>query len=218
MSKKIAVIHTSLTVRENMDKEIRKQIPDADIHNIIDERILADVIEQGGINLDIKRRICLYTLAAESMGADCILNACSSVGEAFDAAVPLVKSLCLKIDQPMAESAVHSGNHIAVYGTVKTTLDPSVRLIQRESEKAGKRVKVTPYLIEGAFQVLADKNVQKHNLMVKEKIMETHEAHDVIVLAQASMAVLIPELTNLNKQILYSMESGVRRMKELLKK
>lgn len=216
--KKIAVIHTSLTVIENMDREIKKQIPDADIHNIIDEKLLSDVIRYGGVNRDIRRRMCLYVQAAESMGADYILNACSSVGEAFDTAEQLTAIPCLKIDQAMAETAVHAGHSVAVYGTVGTTLKPSADLIRKEAEKAGRRVEVTPYLIEGAFQVLAEKNVQKHNQMVKERIIQTHLSHDVIVLAQASMAVLVPELKELGKPILYSMESGIRRLKEELEK
>ena len=44
MKKKIAVIHTSLTIYPSMDQEIRRQISDAEIHNIIDAKILSDVI------------------------------------------------------------------------------------------------------------------------------------------------------------------------------
>lgn len=216
--KKIAVIHTSLTVIENMNREIKQQIPDADIHNIIDEKLLSDVIQNGGVNRDIKRRMCLYVQAAEVMGADYILNACSSVGEAFDAAEQLTAIPCLKIDQAMAETAVRTGCSVAVYGTVATTLKPSADLIKREAQNIGREVEVAAYLVEGAFQVLAERNVKKHNQMVKERIMQTYKPHDVIVLAQASMAVLIPELSGLGKPILYSMESGVKRLKEELGK
>ena len=137
MSKKIAVIHTSLTIFPSMDKEILRQIPDADIHNIIDVKILSDVMKNGGINEDIKKRMTMYVLACESMGADIILNACSSVGEAFDVAKSITTVPCLKIDQAMAEEAVGAGSNIAVYGTVGTTLDPSARLIKRVAAEKG---------------------------------------------------------------------------------
>ena len=68
MGKKIAVIHTSLAIRERLDEEIMRQIPGAEIHNIIDERILSDVMKKG-VDEDICRRISLYILAGESMGA-----------------------------------------------------------------------------------------------------------------------------------------------------
>ena len=44
--------------------------------------------------------------------------------------------------------------------------------------------------------------------------METKERHDVIVLAQASMAVLIPEMKNVTQPVLYSINSGVKRLKK----
>lgn len=219
MKTKIAVIHTSLAIRESVDAEIMRQIPDAEIHNIIDEKILSDVMKNGGINEDIIRRMSLYVLAADSMGADMILNACSSVGEAFDVGKQLTAVPCLKIDQAMAEEAVRLGSRIAVYGTVATTLAPSARLIEAEGRKAGKEITVTRHLIDGAFQVLSEeKNVQKHNQMVLEKILATKDDYDVLVLAQASMAVLIPELGEVKQPVLYSLKCGIERLKEELEK
>lgn len=216
MKKKIAVIHTSLAVRERIDNEIRKQIPDADIHNIIDEKLLSEVMERGGIDSDIIRRMTLYVQAADSMGADIILNACSSVGEAFELAGKLTDIPCLKIDQAMAEQAVALGEKIAVYGTVATTLNPSVRLIQNVAQSMEKQVEVTPYLIDGAFQILQEQGPQKHNEMVLGKILETYDKHDVIVLAQVSMTVLIPEMGEIRQPVLYSVVSGIEKLKKML--
>lgn len=126
--KKVAVIHTSLAVYENMDKQLRQTIPDVEIHNIIDEQMLNDVIRSGGVTPEIMHRMSMYVNAAVDMGADVILNACSSVGEAFDVARQHVSVPTLRIDEPMAEHAVLSGKRIAVYGTVATTLKPSVQL------------------------------------------------------------------------------------------
>lgn len=216
MSKKIAVIHTSLTIYQSVDREILRQIPDADIHNIIDVKLLSDVMKSGGVNEDIKRRMTMYVLAAESMGADIILNACSSVGEAFDAAKSIAKVPCLKIDQAMAENAVLAGSRIAVYGTVGTTLDPSARLIERVAKEQAKDVTVTKYLVDGAFEILAAGDVETHNSMVLKRIMETKDEHDVLVLAQASMAVLIPKLTDVRQPVLFSLVSGISKLKDCL--
>lgn len=217
MSKKIAVIHTSLAIREAVNQQILREIPDADIHNIIDERILQDVVDNQGINASVIKRMCLYTQAAEAMGADAILNACSSVGEAFDVARQLVTIPTLKIDEPMAELAVNSGIRIGVYGTVATTLAPSSRLIENTAKRMNKEVTVVPHLVEGAFKVLSEeKNPEKHNDMVLKEINATHGEHDVIILAQASMAILIPYLRDLGKPVLYSLETGIQRLREAI--
>lgn len=215
--KRVAVIHTSMALYESVGKELRRQIPDVDIHNIIDDRILQDVVDHGGIYPSVVKRMGLYVDAAVAMGADVILNVCSSVGAAFDLARQQTDLPTVRIDEPMAEQAVAQGSNIVVYGTVSTTLMPSCELIERTAREAGLPVQVTPYLIDGAFKVLAEeKNPQKHNQMVLEKIFATHGSHDVIVLAQASMAILVPELQQVDKPVLYSLESGVARVRSVL--
>ena len=214
--RKIAVIHTSLAIRESVDAELKRVIPDCDIHNLIDEKMLQDVVDNGGLNASLIRRMNLYVSAAEAMGADIILNACSSVGAAFDLARRSVSIPTLRIDEPMAEAAVAGGGDIAVYGTVATTLKPSSDLIASVARRSGKSVEVTPFLVDGAFDVLSrEKNVEKHNRMVLERIHATHGRFGAIVLAQASMTVLIPYLQDLGKPVFYSLQSGVARVKEL---
>ena len=81
----------------------------------------------------------------------------------------------------------------------------------------GKPVTVETYLIDGAFQILTvEKDPEAHNRMVLDKIIETHAVHDVIVLAQASMAVLIPQLGDLDKPVLYSLVSGIEGVRQVL--
>lgn len=215
--KKIAVIHTSLAIRESVDAELRRAMPDCEIYNIIDEKMLQDVVDHGGVYPSIIRRMNLYISAAEAMGADAILNACSSVGEAFDLARKTTEVPTLRIDEPMAEMAVESAKRIAVYGTVATTLKPSSELIRRMAREQEKEVTVDSILIDGAFDVLSkEKNVEKHNSMVMERINATQQDYDVIVLAQASMTVLVPLLQSLGKPVLYSLKTGVAKVKEVL--
>lgn len=215
--KKVAVIHTSLAINQSVDRQLRQAIPDVEIHNIIDEQMLNDVIRNGGITPEIVRRMCMYVSIASDMGVDIILNACSSVGDAFDLARQQTRTPTQRIDEPMAEQAVMAGSRIAVYGTVATTLEPSARLIRRTAERMGKPVTVETYLIDGAFQILTvEKDPEAHNCMVLDKIIETHAVHDVIVLAQASMAVLIPQLGDLDKPVLYSLVSGIEGVRQVL--
>ena len=185
--------------------------------NLIEDTMLKEVIASGGLTPEITRRICAYVLQAQSAGADAVLNACSSVAEAIDTARKLTSLPCLKIDEPMAEEAVTLGRSIAVFGTVGTTLAPSSRLIEATAKRLGKNVTVRQYLVEGAFQVLTEeKDPEKHNRMVLDLIRKVEREHDVIVLAQASMAVLIPYVQDLGKPVLYSLKSGISRVKKVL--
>ena len=215
--KKIAVIHTSLAIRDAVDREFQQAMPDCKIYNIIDEKMLQDVVDHGGVYPSIFRRMNMYIAAAEAMGVDAILNACSSVGEAFDMARKTTEIPTFRIDEPMAQLVVDTGKRIAVYGTVATTLKPSSALIRNLAAKQGKEVVVDSILIDGAFDVLSkEKNPEKHNSMVMERINATQQDYDVIVLAQASMTILVPLLQSLGKPVLYSLKTGIARVKEVL--
>ena len=55
--KKVAVIHTSLAIHRSVDDALRMQIPDVEIHNIIDEQMLNDVVKHNGVTPDIIARM-----------------------------------------------------------------------------------------------------------------------------------------------------------------
>lgn len=217
MGKKIAVIHTSFVSVNDLKNLFNEIVPDVKVFNIVDDSLLSEVIEAGGLTNRVTRRICAYALQAESMGVDLIFNQCSSVGEAVDIARRLLEIPYIKVDEPMAEEAVKTGENIAVIATLPTTMDPSVRLIERTAESMGKNVKVKRCLCEGAFDVLIKEgNREKHNQMVMEKINEESKSSDVIVLAQGSMITLLPYLSGVSVPVFTSPRLGVTRVKQLL--
>jgi aspartate/glutamate racemase len=150
------------------------------------------------------------------MGADVLLNACSSVGEAASTARAAISVPIIKIDEVMAQQAVNTGTKIGVVATVRTTLEPTVRLIQAKAAAAGKTIQVTEALADGAFQALLDGKSEVHDDIVKRTIESLADKVDVIVLAQVSMARLIPSLTGMKVPVLASPQSGVQAVRQAL--
>ena len=218
MERKVAVIHTTVVTCDGINSRLKALVPDAEVMNIVDDSLLNDVKKEGMLTKEVTRRLLTYALEAQDWGAELILNACSSVGEGVDVIRPLLKIPYLKIDEPMARIAVEKGEKIAVYGTVKTTLEPSARLISRIAEAEKKKVVVDSYLASDAFEALTvEKNQEKHNQILESLIRDTGNQYDVLVLAQASMSVLIPCLADITKPILSSMDSGVEAAAKVLK-
>ena len=101
---------------------------------------------------------------------------------------------------------------------METTLGPSARLISHIAEAEKKKVVVDSYLASDAFEALTvEKNQEKHNQILETLIRDTGKQYDVLVLAQASMSVLIPCLADITKPILSSMDSGVEAAAKVLK-
>jgi len=215
--KKVYIIHTSLVSHAELNALFAELVPGTKVHNIVDDSLLHDVMQNGGINERIISRMCAYVQAAAANGADLIFNQCSSVGEAADIASNLVAVPVLKVDAPMAEKAVELGTRIGVVATVRSTMKPSCNLVRTKAAEAGKPVEVVEYLVDGALDVLMkENNREKHNAMVLASVRKAEAECDVIVLAQGSMTVLLPELRDVAKPVLTSPRLGVERAGKLL--
>lgn len=215
--KKIYIIHTSLVSHNELNGLFKELAPDVKVNNIVDDSLLQDVMANGGLTPKVIARVCKYVEAAAQNGADLIFNQCSSVGEAIDIAAKLVSVPVVKVDEAMCEEAVILGKRVGVVATVASTMLPSTNLVRRMAKEAGKDVEVVEYLVDGALDILMkENNREKHNALVLEKIRQAEAECDVIILAQGSMTVLLPELKDIKKPIFTSPRLGVEKALRVL--
>jgi Asp/Glu/hydantoin racemase len=216
MEKTVVVIHTGPVTIQPLKDQFKAFLPDVRMINIMDDSLLNDVMKAGYLTEAVKDRIFTYMKNAEDMGADMILNACSSVGEATDMIKDRIHIPILKIDEAMADHAIELGKKIGVLATVKTTLEPTVRLVLKKAKEKGKEITIVEQIAEGAFQALLEGNGEKHDQILTETITALMEQVDVIVLAQVSMARIIPSLGKVKIPILSSPRSGVELLKNVM--
>jgi Asp/Glu/hydantoin racemase len=212
----IAVVHTGPVTVQPIKDQISEQIPDARVINIMDDSLLNDVRAAGHLTQEVASRIHSYMANAQAMHVDIILNACSSVGEAVDSVRNFVSTPIVKIDEAMAEEASAIGRRIGVVATVSTTLEPTVRLIRKKADELSRTIEVTERIADGAFEALLSGNAALHDEIVKNTISALAEEVDVVVLAQVSMARLVPQLEGVRVPVLSSPRSGVAALKRAL--
>ncbi|MCE5343438.1 MAG: aspartate/glutamate racemase family protein [Eubacteriales bacterium] len=214
--KKMAIIHTSFVSVNDLAALCKEILPGVAVTNIVDDSLLPEVRENGGLTKNVTRRICAYAVEAQQMGCDAILNQCSSVGEAVDVARELINIPYVKVDEPMAEKAAAIGGRIAVIATVPTTLGPSCRLVESAVRKLGTKAEVIPVYVDGAFDVLLKQGSEAHNAMLINRIREVAKTADCIVLAQGSMVCVAPMLADMPVPVFTSPRLGIERMKDVL--
>ncbi|WP_186183498.1 aspartate/glutamate racemase family protein [Burkholderia gladioli] len=212
----IVVIHTGPVTVQPLKDQFRQQLPDARMINIVDDSLLNDVRAAGHLTPAVTARLYTYMANAQAMGADYILNACSSVGEAVDVLRGMIDTPIAKIDEAMADEASRIGPRIGVLATVPTTLEPTVRLIRRKARQAAREARVVERVAEAAFEALLAGDTVGHDAILKQTILELAEQVDVIVLAQVSMARLQPSLGTLGVPVLSSAASGVAALRQAL--
>ena len=200
-TKTLGLIHTSATLVPMFQQLCSQLLPGVNTFNIVDDSLIKDVIAKGALTAATARRVVNYVGSAEQAGADFILVTCSSIGAAVEASAALTKVPVLRVDQPMADTAVQTGKRIGVIATLPTTLGPTSDLVKRRAALAGKEIELVSRLCEGAFDALMSGNAALHDSMVAGALKELSTQVDVIVLAQASMARVVDGLPEADKRV-----------------
>jgi len=220
MPKTLACIHTTSLIMGPM-QQFCSDILDADtkVVHICDDTLLGEIIREGGMVKNVARRICKHAQHAADFGADVIMLTCSSAGSAVTAMKELVDVPVFAIDEAMAEQAVRMTDKIAVMATLHTTLGPTSGLVQRKADEAGKSVNIDTILCSEAFKALQAGDPEGHDQLLKQEVEKACAGYGAVILAQVSMARIIPSLDEaLKPKVLTSGVTGFTRAKELLAK
>jgi Asp/Glu/hydantoin racemase len=211
---KLAIIHTTPVTVGTLKQLAAEMLPDYTVVNFVDDSILPQLIENGGNLSEVQDRVTQYAHFAEQVGADIILSACSSVGELVATMREQVNIPVVRIDEAMAEEAVRKGSNIGVAATLSTTLRPTMQLIQRKAEEAGREINLTPRLVDAAYARLMAGDAEGHDALLSAALEELAAQVDVVVLAQASMARVLSRLPEgLRDKFLTSPQLGMQRVK-----
>lgn len=213
--KKIGIIHTTSATIESLKLLLNEIIGGVEAVNILDDSILADMRDGYEIEF-VRTRWIGYAKTLEELGVQAILSACSTVGEFAEEANRLLSVPVYRIDEAMAEKAITVGKVISVFATLHSTLEPTVKLVERKAKEANKEVVIHTILVEDAYELLIQGNKEGHNKKIAEAVNAYLEKSDVVLLAQASMASAIDNKIVGADKILTSPVLGIQKLKENL--
>jgi Asp/Glu/hydantoin racemase len=191
----IAIIHTSPATVDLFGRLLREALPSVRVVNLLDDSILPELAANGGSLSAVLPRWKDYARIARDRGVDLILNACSSVGEVCAMVEPETGVPIVRVDAQMAREAVRRGARIAVVATLATTLRPTSDLLVETAEGLDHAVTIERVLVDGAYEALMRGDQAGHDDEILAALSRAAETSDVIVLAQASMARVVPRLS-----------------------
>jgi aspartate/glutamate racemase len=221
---RLAIIHTTPATLEPLKALAAELLPDCDVINFMDDSILPQLGKNGGNLSEVEDRLIHYVQFAEQAKADVILSACSSVGEVVAKAQQFVSIPIIRIDEAMAVAAIQRASaapvpSIGVVATLATTLNPTLRLLQATAGAMGKEIKFSSRLVEAAYQRLMAGDKEGHDAALVEALSDLARSVEVVVLAQASMARVLPRLPKAEQgKILSSPCLGMEQVKRVLNK
>ncbi len=209
---RLAIIHTTPATIQGMGRLCARLLPGVMVNHYLDDSILWQINAEGGVSPSCRFRYQALLGVAAANRPDAILSACSSVGELLEEARAIYPMPLVRIDEPMAREAAKRGGRIVVCATVRSTLEPTTRLIRRYAGNSP----VDPLLIDGAGELLASGDRTAYLDLIASRLEEAASGHETVVLAQASMADALERLrAGERDRYLTSPESGVAALRGL---
>lgn len=184
----IGFLHTAAVHGATFDALVKAAAPEATTVVLVDESLLTDARARGAADAGVRAGIrrALDELAAR--GADVIVCTCSTIAgeaETLGAADPVP---VVRVDRPLAEAAVAAGPRIAVIAAVESTVGPTTALLEAVAAERGVAVTLTPVLRTDAWTRFEAGDDDGYLDLIAAAALDAAADHDVVVLAQASMA------------------------------
>jgi hypothetical protein len=184
----LAVIHTSPATVDLFKGLLRARLPQLSVMNLLDDSILPQLASDPAGLAAVRPRWEGMARTAKSLGVRAILNACSSIGEFCEPVAQAISLPIVRVDARMARQIASKCGDTAVVATLRTTLEPTARLLRRAFAEAGTEGAVTDSLADGAYAALMAGRPDEHDRLVRDAIIAAAGRARHVVLAQASMA------------------------------
>jgi len=156
-------------------------------NHVVDESLLADARERGGVDDELTERL-IARLKEAANGASVVVCTCSTISGPAEQLSSAVGVHVVRVDRPMAELAVDSGTRIAVVAALLSTIAPTVELLTEVAKLKGRTLTLDEVVLADAWNLFECGEMAGYASAIAEAVDSLDPAIEVVVLAQASMA------------------------------
>jgi Asp/Glu/hydantoin racemase len=214
----VVLIHTISPLIGVFDTLAAEFLPGVLVKHILDEPLLEGIRQRGGLTSTDSARMWDHIKMAESIRARAVLVTCSTLSPLLDNLRPLTSLPLVKIDEAMIAAAVQAGYHLGVLATNPTALASTQSMLEAQARLSGKEITCELRLVDGAFSALLNGAVEEHDRLVRQAVIELSTHVDVVVLAQASMARVLADISEEERRVpvLSSPQLALGQVRKLL--
>lgn len=198
----ITCLHTAKVHIATFQALFDAQETKAQVRHVVRDDLLARAQTDGVAAIRKETRDVLHDLAS----ADAVLCTCSTLGTIID---ELADPRFLRVDRPMMDAACQIGPSVLMAICLESTRTPSLAALTQSAADLGKELNVTVHLCDGAWAYFEAGNTAGFGTTIATSIQDAVGGHDCVILAQASMRVAEPLLTDLGIPVLSSPKLAV---------
>ena len=210
MRNQITFLHTSPAHAETFERLVKSADPHVQTAHIVAEDLLSDAQVVGVHDASLIDRVHKAMTDAASKGSAIVACTCSTIGGIAERTPTKGRFKALRIDRAMADRAVQSGHDILIVAALASTLQPTIELIQESAARLQRQVTIHHRMVDGAWSHFMRGDRESYISAVVAAVRSVPSGADVVVLAQASMAVAAERLNDLDIEVLSSPTLGVQ--------
>lgn len=219
MSKRrITFVHTSPAAIEPLKRFYTRAAPEIEVTNLLDDGILG-LFSSDSEELVQRRFDEMIDTARDIYQAELVMLTCSAVTKKMlDRLRAASRIPVLKIDEPLARSAVRAGRKIGVVVSFAPSVETTRKLLIDAAAEAESEIELVWQIIPEAYRSLLAGDHGEHDRLLKAAIeqLATHGV-DAIVLAQVSMARIVEGLNGENSvPIFTSLDTSLTAVNRVL--
>ncbi len=217
--RKIAFIHASPAAIGPLMQFYSKEAPELEITNLLDDGIIR-LFATKNMEATKKRLREMIETACTFYGVEVAMLTCSAAPRRMlEELRGKVDLPLLKIDEPMARAAVRAGQRIGVVVTFPPTLEITNNLLKDAAAEAGLTIEIMKRIVPKAHHALLAGNNATHNELLITGIKQlAEEPVDAILLAQVSMAQIMPQLEGqISIPVFNSLHTSLPAIRSLLR-
>ncbi|MDJ0946079.1 MAG: aspartate/glutamate racemase family protein [Kiloniellales bacterium] len=222
----LALLHTGEAHVGAFAELFEEILPEAMLNHLVREDLLLRAQLAGEVTPEIAAETAGSLQELAGQGARLVLCTCSTLGPAVEAAAAEIAVPVLRVDRPLAEAAVAAGGRLLVVAALETTLAPTQALLKDAASRAGREVDLEVLSLPEAWEAYESGDQEAYRRQIAEAVRDAvgravgngAGGFDTVVLAQASMAEAVEDLTDLGIPVLASPRLVVEKAAELYRK
>lgn len=184
---RVAIVHAHAGTIEPVATAFREVYPEADLWHLVDDRLVKDADEAGGLTPQLAGRMASIIGYAVVNGADAVQLACSMYGpvaSATDQPVPVCPS-----DRALFDAVAKTRpQRVLVLASLAPAAVDSVDRLRADLSAAGIGAQVDGVFVEGAAAAAAAGDMDTLADLMAGRIVAAGDDVDVVMLAQYSLA------------------------------
>ena len=215
--RRLGFLHTAEMHVATFDGLLAERDAPPRVMHAVREDLLQQAIDDGEVGVELTHEVLAAVQSLRQKGAELVVCTCSTLGGCAEAAAAVSGVPVMRIDRPMAETAVELGRRILVAACVPCTLGPTAALLTKIAWARGKAIEPRFLLVESAWDRFQAGDRTGYIAEIADRIRREVGDSDVVVLAQASMAPVAAACgRDLTTPVLSSPRSGLTAALALL--